>query len=74
MKGIMRFGKKGKLALRYIRPFSIVKKIGKVTYRLDLLENLDRNHMQTKFNTDPLTIMWYSRQQGRIPQGITSSL
>ena len=36
MKGVMRFSKKGKLAPRYIRPFEIRSKVGKVAYRLVL--------------------------------------
>ncbi|XP_024024855.1 uncharacterized protein LOC112092574 [Morus notabilis] len=44
MKGVMRFGKKGKLSLRYIRPFQIVKRIGKVAYRLALLQELAAVH------------------------------
>ena len=44
MKGIMRFGKKGKLAPRYIGPFPIVKRIGKVANKLELLESLKTIH------------------------------
>ena len=40
----MRFGKKGKQAPRYIGPFLIVKQIRKVTYQLDLLEDLRAIH------------------------------
>ncbi|XP_069147007.1 uncharacterized protein [Solanum lycopersicum] len=36
MKGMMRFGKKGKLSPRYIGPFEIVECIGEVAYRLAL--------------------------------------
>nr|GEV15938.1 hypothetical protein [Tanacetum cinerariifolium] len=39
-KGVVRFGKKGELAPRYIRPFEIFKRIGPVAYRLRLLDEL----------------------------------
>nr|GEZ41498.1 hypothetical protein [Tanacetum cinerariifolium] len=35
-KGVVRFGKKEKLAPRYVRPFEIVKCVGRVAYRLKL--------------------------------------
>ena len=44
MKGIMRFGKKGKLAPRYVGPFPIIERIGPVAYRLGLPEQLHRIH------------------------------
>ena len=36
MKGIQRFGKKEKLAPRYIGPFQIMDRVEKVSYRLAL--------------------------------------
>ena len=44
MKGVMRFGKKGKLAPRYIGPFDIRSKVGKVAYMLVLPPELSRIH------------------------------
>jgi hypothetical protein len=35
MKGVKRFGVKGKLAPRYIRPFPILEKCGSMAYKLD---------------------------------------
>ncbi|KAD4586208.1 hypothetical protein E3N88_23809 [Mikania micrantha] len=35
-KGVVRFGKKGKLSPRYVGPFKILKRIGSVAYQLEL--------------------------------------
>ncbi|GKF45804.1 hypothetical protein Tco_0135606 [Tanacetum coccineum] len=43
-KGVGCFGKKGKLALRYVGPFEILKRIGPVAYRLRLPEELSGVH------------------------------
>ena len=44
MKGVMRFGKKGKLSPRYIGPFLITKRIGEVTYQLELSKSMQGIH------------------------------
>ncbi|GJV61898.1 putative nucleotidyltransferase, ribonuclease H [Tanacetum coccineum] len=43
-KGVVRFGKMGKLAPRFVRPFEIIENVGPVAYSLDLLEELDGVH------------------------------
>ncbi|GJX27027.1 putative reverse transcriptase domain-containing protein [Tanacetum coccineum] len=43
-KGVIRFGKRGKLNPRYIGPFKIIAKVGTVAYRLEFLEQLSRVH------------------------------
>ncbi|GJY04837.1 putative reverse transcriptase domain-containing protein, partial [Tanacetum coccineum] len=43
-KGVVRFGKKGKLAPRLVGPFEIVEKVGHVAYRLDFPEELNGVH------------------------------
>lgn len=58
-RGVVRFGTKGKLSPRYIGPFPVVARIGKMAYRLDLPETLRGVHnvfhvsMLRKFLRDP---------------------
>ncbi|GJU79523.1 putative reverse transcriptase domain-containing protein [Tanacetum coccineum] len=43
-KGVIRFGKRGKLNPRYIGPFKILAKVGTLAYRLELPDQLSRVH------------------------------
>ena len=62
-KGVVRFGKRGKLSPCYIGPFEIVERIGPMSYRLDLAEELSRVHnvfhisMLRKYISDPSHVL-----------------
>ncbi|KZV39180.1 hypothetical protein F511_41012 [Dorcoceras hygrometricum] len=44
MKGVMRFGKKGKLSPRYIGPYEFLDKVGTLAYRLAFPPHLSSVH------------------------------
>ncbi|CAL2238353.1 unnamed protein product [Prunus armeniaca] len=62
-KGVMRFGKRGKLSPRYIGPYEITERIGPVAYRLALPTELSRIHdvfhvsMLRKYMPDPSYVL-----------------
>ncbi|GJR04469.1 putative reverse transcriptase domain-containing protein [Tanacetum coccineum] len=43
-KGVVHFGKRGKLNPRYVGPFKVLEKVREVAYKLELPEELSRVH------------------------------
>ncbi|GJU78115.1 putative reverse transcriptase domain-containing protein [Tanacetum coccineum] len=63
-KGVVRFGKQGKLNLRYVRPFKVLEKVGSVAYKLKLPQELIRVHntfhvsnLKKCYSDEPLAIL-----------------
>ncbi|GJX05199.1 hypothetical protein Tco_0191115 [Tanacetum coccineum] len=57
-KGVVHFGKWGKLNPRYVGPFKVLKKVGTVAYKLELPQELSRVH--NTFHVIPLGGICYS--------------
>ncbi|GJY70979.1 putative reverse transcriptase domain-containing protein [Tanacetum coccineum] len=62
-KGMIRFGKQGKLNSRYIGPFKVLAKVGTIAYQLELPDQLSRVHstfhvsnLKKCFSDEPLAI------------------
>ncbi|GJU45443.1 hypothetical protein Tco_1202709 [Tanacetum coccineum] len=64
-KGVVRFGKRGKLNPRYVGPIKVLEKVGEVAYKLDLPEELSRVHntfhvsnLKKCHADEPLAVRW----------------
>ena len=44
MKGVKRFGKKGKLSPHYLGPYRVLNHVGKIAYKIDLPAELSAIH------------------------------
>jgi hypothetical protein len=75
MRGVMRFGKKGKLSPRFVGPFEITQKVGRSAYKITLPPNLVGTHdvfhvaMLRKYIANPDVIVEYELLE--IQEGLT---
>ena len=66
-RGVVRFGKRGKLSPRFIGPFEILERVGTVAYRLALLPNMTGVHevfhvsMLRRYTPDPAHVVDWGR-------------
>ena len=62
-RGVVRFGKRGKLSLRFIGPFEILERVGTFAYRLALPPSMSGVHevfhvsMLRKYTPDPAHVV-----------------
>ena len=62
-RGVIRFGKRGKLSPRFIGPFKILERVGTIAYRLALPPNMSGVHevfhvsMLRRYTPDPAHVV-----------------
>ena len=60
---VIKFGKRGKRSLRYIRPFEVIERVGIVSYQLESPRSLSSGHdvfhvsMLWKYTPDPTHVV-----------------
>ena len=64
-RGVVRFGKRGKLSSRFIGPFEILERVDTVVYRLALPPSMSGVHevfhvsMLRKYTSDPAHVVYW---------------
>ncbi|GKE56766.1 putative reverse transcriptase domain-containing protein [Tanacetum coccineum] len=63
-KGVVRFGKRGKLNPRYVGPFKVIENVRSATYKLELIQELSRVHntfhvsnLKKCYSDEPLAVL-----------------
>jgi hypothetical protein len=75
MRGVMRFGKKGKLSPRFVGPFKMTQRVGRLAYRIALPPDLVGTHdvfhvsILRKYIANPDVIVEYELLE--IQEGLT---
>ncbi|GJY64142.1 hypothetical protein Tco_0465602 [Tanacetum coccineum] len=57
LKGVIHFGKRGKLNPRYVGPFKVLERVRDAAYKIELPEELSRVHSTFHFVEEPVEIL-----------------